>query len=136
MWNTDVNLLAVLAATVANMVLGSIWYSPAVFGKQWAELVGRKLEDIDSSARGKALGGMFVAALITAYVVGLFIANVGGPGALDGVLVALVAYVGLIATANLAGILFEGRPFKLYLLNTAYGLIGFAVTGFILGIWR
>ena len=36
---TGVNLWAVLAGTVASMVLGALWYS-VLFGKAWKQLMG------------------------------------------------------------------------------------------------
>ncbi len=34
----SVNLLALLAATLANMGLGFLWYSPVMFAKPWMKL--------------------------------------------------------------------------------------------------
>lgn len=63
----QINLIGVLAAAGAAMVIGSLWYSNPVFGKQW-----RKLEDIDDK-KAKAnmqtgMLGMVVISLLSAYV--------------------------------------------------------------------
>ena len=36
----DVNFLAVGAAAVLAFVLGALWYSPALLGRQWAAAHG------------------------------------------------------------------------------------------------
>ena len=46
----NVNYLAVIAATVSAMVLGSLWYGP-ILGKQWMKETKMTDEDI------KAAGG-------------------------------------------------------------------------------
>ena len=38
--STDVKLWAVLVAAVASVMIGSIWYSPPVFGTTWMKLAG------------------------------------------------------------------------------------------------
>lgn len=37
----DINYLAVIAAGVASMVVGSLWYGP-LFGRKWVALSGRR----------------------------------------------------------------------------------------------
>ena len=41
----DVNWIAVIVGFVLSFVLGWLWYSPKLFGKQWAEGVGVSLAD-------------------------------------------------------------------------------------------
>ena len=36
----EINYLAVILATIAAVVVGFVWYSPALFGNQWAKLRG------------------------------------------------------------------------------------------------
>jgi hypothetical protein len=37
-----INYLAVIAATLSTMVVGSIWYAPKVFGNYWMKAAGVK----------------------------------------------------------------------------------------------
>jgi hypothetical protein len=46
--SVDINWLAIIAAVVVNMVVGFVWYSPAVFAKQWSKLTGRKMNGLCS----------------------------------------------------------------------------------------
>ena len=36
----DINLLSVLVAAIATMVLGFVWYSPLLFAKPWTVEMG------------------------------------------------------------------------------------------------
>ena len=70
-----VNLWAVLAAGVAAMIVGFLWYSPLLFAKPWMALMGydpsdkAKTEELQKGA-GKLYAISFVASLVTAFVLG------------------------------------------------------------------
>ena len=72
----DINGFAVLAAAVASMVIGAIWYSPAVFGKIWMSLTGisdSKIKEMKSKGMAKSYVIGFIASLVTAYVLAHFV---------------------------------------------------------------
>jgi Protein of unknown function (DUF1761) len=78
MFFMDVNLWAVLVAAVASMVLGFLWYSPALFARPWMLAMGydpddkSRIKEMQKSA-GKSYGISFVASLVTAFVLGKII---------------------------------------------------------------
>jgi surface polysaccharide O-acyltransferase-like enzyme len=133
-----VNYLAVLVAAILNMIIGALWYSPGLFGKSWMQLAGIKPEDAQKRAGGmqRAYGLMFVASLLIAYALArvLWYAKAGSAG--GGAMIGLLAWVGFVATTHGANYLFEGKPFRLYGINTGYSLVSFIVMGALLGIWR
>ena len=47
----DVNYWAVLVAAVATMVIGSIYYMPAVAGRAWMKAIGKTEEEIRAANR-------------------------------------------------------------------------------------
>ena len=66
-----INYLAVLVAAIANMVIGSFWYSPKGFGKQWMALSGITPTNIDAAkAKGmqKTYAIAFVGSLLMSYI--------------------------------------------------------------------
>ena len=69
----------------------------------------------------------FVSVLITAYVLGVFIDMNGDLSAAGGISVGFLAWIGFIATIQLGGILWEGKPWKLWILNSSYHLVSFLV---------
>lgn len=65
--DVQVNLMGVLAAMVASMVVGGLWYSNMLFGKTWAKL--SKIDDKKAKEGApKALAGMALLALVMGYV--------------------------------------------------------------------
>jgi hypothetical protein len=128
--NSAVNWLAVVIAAVANLVINTVWYLPAAFGKRWGALTGR-----DPGAMPNPMNYVVavVGALITAYVLALFIKAAGGSGLTDGLIVGVIAWLGFQATLTAVGGMFEGRSWSLFYINAGAGLVVMAVMGAILG---
>ncbi|HEY4267070.1 MAG TPA: DUF1761 domain-containing protein, partial [Galbitalea sp.] len=38
----SINYIAVILATLSSMIIGSVWYTPKVFGNYWMKLSGVK----------------------------------------------------------------------------------------------
>jgi hypothetical protein len=66
----NVNWLAVGIGTIASFMLGWLWYSPKLFGKQWAE--GSGIELADSSAMPVApLAFQLLATFLLAWLIAI-----------------------------------------------------------------
>ena len=128
-----VNWVAVIAATVAAVVVGFVWYLPQVFGRRWAASIGR-----DLPAPGDISPMIYVAsdvqALVVAYVLTLLIGGLGGASLTDGVLVGFVAWLGFAATTLLSSVLFEGRSWEYWLITAGYTLVASLAMGAIIGV--
>jgi len=48
----------------------------------------------------------------------------------------LLVWLGFVATTHAANCLFEGRPFRLFSINTGYPLVSLVLMGPLLGAWR
>jgi hypothetical protein len=130
----QVNLIAVLLCGVASLVLGGLWYSPALFGKAWQRGAGLSDEQARSGNMAMIFGLTFVLSLIAAYVFGMFL----------GTSMPLAAAVGAGFSAGLCWVaaslgisyLFERRPLSLWLINGGYHTLQFTLFGLILGLVR
>ena len=138
----DVNYLAVLAAGISNMILGFLWYGP-VFGKQWMALSGRTPQSIEGQ-KGKGMGKSytlaFVGALLMAYVMShaLIFASeyLGEEGLTAGLMTGFWNWLGFIAPVTLGTVLWDGKPWKLWILTNSYYLLSLLVMGVILALWK
>ena len=136
-----VNLWAVLVSALATMVVGFIWYSPMLFAKPWMVLMGydpddkAKLAEMQKSA-GPSYMMSLVASALSALVLGKIIAVSGTVGAVDGLKIGLVVWLGFVTTVQLTNALFSRQPNKLYMINTGYQLVCYVAMGAILGAWR
>ena len=135
----SINYLAVLLAAVSSMVVGATWYSQGVFGKTWAKLAKVKMGKNDTPAQMTVLfGGVFVASLITAYVLAhvAFLSNhfFGDNFLQNSLSTAFWLWLGLTAARIFTHDSFEGRPRKLTLLTAGHEFVTLLVMGLIIGL--
>ncbi len=135
---TGVNYLAVLVAAILNMVIGAFWYSPALFGKSWMELMGWKPEDAQKRMAGarQAYAVSFIASFLIAYALARIIWYAQAHSMVAGAAIGLLAWLGFVATTHGTNYLFEGRPTRLFGINTGYHLVSLIIMGALLGAWR
>ncbi|HSX14338.1 MAG TPA: DUF1761 domain-containing protein [Candidatus Saccharimonadales bacterium] len=135
MATVDVNFAAVLVSALASMVVGAIWYSPALFAKPWMELTGRR--DMNP-AEGAAVGYTTAAAgsLITAYILAHFVSYAGAVTAMDGAITGAWAWLGFNGVSMLTTYTFAARPRKLWAIDSLQYLVVFVVMGMILAVWH
>jgi hypothetical protein len=136
-----VNLWAVLVCAVATMLVGFLWYSPALFANPWMRLMGydpndkARIAEMQKSA-GPSYGMSFIASILSSLVLAkiIMIANVTTP--LYGMKIALAIWLGFVTTVQLTNSLFMKQPAKLYMINTGYQLVCYLASGAILGAWQ
>ncbi|MBV9573576.1 MAG: DUF1761 domain-containing protein [Acidobacteriales bacterium] len=141
MYYMGINIWPVLAAAVATMVIGFLWYSPALFAKPWTRLMGYDLNDKARMAemqRGaaKMYALTFVATLVSAAMLAKIIAVTTVNSPLYGVKIGLAIWLGFVTTVQLTNALFNKKPAKLYLIDTGYQLVCYAVMGAIIAMWN
>lgn len=134
----EVNYWAVIAAAIVNMLVGSLWYSDALFGRRWMALMGKKETDLANMKKEAPKGyfGMFIGSLILSFVLAVFLGYRGVTGALDGVLVGALAWLGFVFTTMMGTALFESRPRGLFYLNSGFHLVSMVIMGLVLAWWR
>jgi hypothetical protein len=135
-----VNLLAVLVAAIATMILGFLWYSPLLFARPWMSLMGyapddKAKQDEMRKGAGKLYAMSFVVSLVTAFVLGKIIRISTVDTALYGMKVGAGVWLGFVTAVQLTDKLFAKKPLKLYLINTGYQLLCYLAMGAILAVW-
>lgn len=136
--DVEVNYLAVLLAAVSTMVVGSIWYTPKVFGNTWMKLTGVKMDQKMSGGKMAWMyGSVFLASLVTAFVLAhvTFLSHefFGGSFMWCAVQTALWLWLGFTVLRFYTHDTFEGRRKKLTLLNAGNELTTVLVMALIIG---
>jgi hypothetical protein len=128
------NLWAVLAAAVASLVLGGLWYSPVLFGNAWMHASGITEAQARAANMVKVLGTAFILSLIGATVFAMFL----GPAPALGFAAGAGFSAGLCWVAGSFGInyLFEQRSLRLFCINGGYHTLQYTMIGLILGTWH
>ncbi|HEY4161384.1 MAG TPA: DUF1761 domain-containing protein [Candidatus Saccharimonadales bacterium] len=137
----EVNVWGVLLAAVSSMIVGSLWYMPAVFGKQWMKLTGVGMKEMRAARQpGKAAwmyGSVFVASVVMAYVLAAlaFLATrfTHDSYLQDTLMLALWLWLGFTAGRLYVHDTFEMRRKKLTILNSAHELVTVLIMALILG---
>lgn len=133
-----INYWAVLTAAVANMVIGSLWYSQVLFGKTWMKLSGltqEKMAEAKKKGIAKSYVWAFVGSLVMAYVLAQFLALGGVFGVGDALTLVFWLWLGFVVTIKLGDVLWAGDSVKLYLINIAHYLVSMWVMAIILTVW-
>jgi hypothetical protein len=136
----EVNYFAVLSAGLAGFALGAVWYGP-LFGKKWQALMGFTEESMKSMAmtpaRAMALGAFssVVMAYVLFHVIVYASAYSQAAGLSAGLTSAFWMWVGFVGPVSLGLVLWEGKPWSLWLLNTGYNLGSLLIMGAVLGAW-
>ena len=130
-----VNYVSILIASVLSFVVGMLWYSSALFGNKWAKLAGVSMDKAKKKGVGKSMLLGFISTLVLAYVFQYLMGMLNYTGASAGAVLGFWLWLGFLATSLIGGVLWEGKPWGLYFLNSAYWLVNLLVIGVALGRW-
>lgn len=139
----EINYLAVLVAAVASMIVGWAWFGP-LFGKRWIALSGISMPETMTpevkAGMNKSYALMFVGSLVMSFVLAhalaLASATLNTGGLSGGLIGGFWNWLGFVAPVLLGPVLWEGKPWKLWVLNAGYYLVALCVMGVILSLWR
>jgi hypothetical protein len=130
---------AVIVAALVHYILGALWYSPLLFGNKFLQIIGwtpQQIEQMQAKGAAKELAIAFVTSLVLVYVLAHIVQYTKAKTWWGGIETAFWLWLGFIATTQLATVIFEERPLGLYLINIGYQLVGCALAGMILALWR
>ena len=139
----QINVVAVLVATVASFAIGMLWYA-VLFMKPWAKEMGF---DPNMRPSGKVMARNIALSLIGnflfAWVLAFYFAGwrllPGGPsefGALAfGLNSALSVWIGFFLPMHLSRVVWEKHSWKLFFINSGYNLVATAVVALIIAYW-
>jgi hypothetical protein len=129
----NLNWIAVFLGAFSTFVLGGLWYSPLLFAKMWQREANLSDEELRAGRQVVIFASAFVLALISAFVLALFIGDYGLHfGSIAGAAVGL----GWVATSLGITFLFERRSARLTLIDAGYHVVAFTLMGTIIGAFN
>lgn len=121
-------LLFVLVGALLNMIVGTIWYMPSVFGDIWLKEIGLKKNKMTTDMMISAMITSFICYMIVGYVLlqmpRAFSGSIG-----DMVTSVIMLWVGFIAAIRLSHFAFEQKSFRLFWISSLHDLVGLLVMG-------
>ena len=132
----NVNILAILAATVASWLLGAAWYM--ALGTLWLEAIGKTKEELVGPS-GKPSPVPFVisfmAELVMAFVLALLVVRIGPVTVPNGIAAGFLAWLGFVATSMIVNHRFGGDRPMLTLIDSGHWLAVLLVQGAVIGLF-
>ena len=132
----NVNWLSFILATLLPMILGSIYYHKALFGKAWMNSVGLTEEDLQKGNMPVIFGVSILMSALIAFFMLNFCNGEAQEGQFDtfkhGAVHGLIISVFFVIPIFITNGLFERKSWKNMLINTGYWLITLALMGGIL----
>ncbi|MDD2858276.1 MAG: DUF1761 domain-containing protein [Candidatus Nanopelagicales bacterium] len=133
----EINLLAVLLATVSAFVVGFIWFGPKTFFPVWWRAMGRTDEPGSDTSMGLVFGLTVVGALIQAFAVAIVIGWASASGDdmtwFSGAIVGLIIGVGIAAASSLSHRMFSGQGLLVWIIEAGGDITALTVMGAIIG---
>lgn len=127
-----VNYLAVIVTTIIAYIIRMIWYSPVLFGKPWVKLTGVKNAKMTLWI---FIGGI-VSTFVLCYVLAFVIQSTGAQIFVDGALIGVLLWLGLVTTISLGRVIYEKMPWEIYWINVIHYLIVMFIVGGLLAVWQ
>ena len=133
-----VNNIAVLVSAAVIFMLGGLWYSPLLFAKRWAALIGKTEAELKANAGSMPMSYLFVllCGLVTAWGLAIVVGNFAPSSAVDGALIGALCWLGFAGATSFGTATFSGKPKALWLIDSGFNLVSFMVAGAILAVWR
>jgi len=132
---STINWLAVIAATLSNFLIGGLWYSPLLFGKQWMNENNFTEEGLKKSNMAKIFVTTFLFSFIIAFNLAMFL-NDSKTEISWGAIAGFLAGFGWVAMSLFIIGQFERRTTRYMLIHAGYVTISFVLMGVIIGAWR
>ncbi len=109
----SVDLFAVILATIAQFIVGAIWYMP-LFGKMWGEMFGfNKLSKKEQAEQRKAMGPwmglQLLVTILISYVLAWTIVNIPTVSVYK---LALIIWIGFFVPTQVSAVVFGGTEPK------------------------
>jgi hypothetical protein len=128
---SKINYLAVLISAIASMVLGGLWYSPLLFAKVWMKENGFTEESMKGRNPLTPMISAFLLNIVMAFNLAMFLGE--SSDFVWGLTAGALAGVGWVAISIGISYLFEGKSFKLFLINGGYSALNLIIMGGIIG---
>ncbi|QQG38341.1 MAG: DUF1761 domain-containing protein [Candidatus Kaiserbacteria bacterium] len=131
---TEVSLISLLASGIVSLLIGFAWYHPKVFGGIWMRLSNITPE---SQERGKrrmpvSAGITFLASMVIAYVMSYFGIAWGVYDPIGAIELAFWIWIGFVAPTMLGTVLWEQKPFLLYVINVGFWFVALVAIAIVL----
>jgi Protein of unknown function (DUF1761) len=135
----NINMVAIVVATIANFFLGFLWYMP-LFGKAWAKEMGMDMNVKPAAGEmAKGMTIMVVGNFLMAYVFAhnnaawSFVPGANEMSATASIMSSVVfTWLGFYLPVDIGTVTWERKSWKLFFINTGYHFMMLLVAALVL----
>jgi hypothetical protein len=132
-----INYVALGLAAIAWFVVGSLWYSSLLFGRQWMELSGMNPGTPAALMMPVwKVAAEFMKGLVVAYVLARLLAGSGATGWKPAVSLGIWLWIGFPLVILASSVMWQNVPWALAGIHAGDWLTKIVVMSFILGAWH
>src|SRR6185369_7912154 len=129
-----IHFLPLLAAAIARMVIGALWYSPVLFLPTWYRVSGVTEAEMKAGMT-RAIAIDFLGSLIMAFVLLQAVKYAGAATAAQGMAVGFFNWLGFIAVVTIATVTYLPKPLQLFFVQNGYLLLSRLAMVASLAVW-
>lgn len=123
--------LAILLVSVIAYLIGGIWYSKYLFGDKWVALSKFK---IGGKPKAKDMIIGFLSTLVMIAVLNYILVITNFQGIVLGIILGAGLWLGFVASIGIGVVIYERKPFELFLINSLHYLLVLAISGGLLSV--
>jgi hypothetical protein len=128
-----INHPAAILAAIAYWLWGWLWFF--AFGNQWLKLLQKSRADVLATGPVPDIIS-FLMALVLAYGTAIALSHDDERTPMQGVQFGIFVGFAFIASTKLTEYVWEFRPLGLWVLNSAYQILGLIIVGTIICAWK
>lgn len=136
-FNVQVNILAIIVASIVNIVVGMLWFSPMILGKQWMKLVNKRESDVHMTTT-EILFTIVNAILISTGINSVLQYSLMLSG-LDkfpnAIATSFMITLTFVATTLFNSVIFERTRKKLFLINLSHNFVTYLLMCLVLTLF-
>jgi len=122
--------LGVFAALACHMVVGFLWYSPALFGTIWMR--GLKFDEKNLSMHAGHIIGTALVGLCIALTLGHFLSLAGVTSCTTAIEYALTYWLGFVAAPNFSQVIWAQKPIPVWMVDIGFYAVDFSLIACIM----
>lgn len=126
------NIGGYVLSVVAYIIVGMLWYSPALFGTTWMKITGMRPEKIDKEKMNVMYGLSALAALVTAIIIDYLQVQFDVQSLQQALTLGFLLWLGFTLTSIMVVNMYEGRSKKLTLIDSGYQLATILISSVIM----
>lgn len=125
-------VIALVAGTLTALFVGSLWYSPLLFGEQWMKLTKLTPKKIEKAGTAPMVSAL-VMALLRAVVLCILFVLLVPAGITEVISIGFIAWFGFVVPEHVNTVVWAGQPKELLYINAFSALLMIMAQGIV--IW-